>query len=450
MRLPLVTVPGVLVMLLAVSGCTGVPEVERADAEPTAAAPAPSRASGYSTTRAPEYPDTAVDVEPAPERGGSGTSGEGGFVHPGVLVDRVLLDEMRRRVRAGTHTEEQVFSTMTASEWGSLGHVPEPRAVVECGAHENPNHGCTEERRDAHAAYAQALAWSVTGDEAHARKSIEIMNAWSATIQDHTSTNAHLQAAWAGAVWARAAEIVRHTDAGWPDGEVERFERMLRDVYLPEVTVRDYANGNWELAMTEAAVGIAVFLDDRAVYDAAVSVFLDRARAYVYLESDGAMPVEASGSPYDTADEIVDFWHGQEVFEDGVAQETCRDLPHTTLGLVAMSHVLATTSIQGDDLYGQVGRRLASAFERHAEMAVTGEVPDWLCGGSVEGDMEYLPASSLSVLTGRFGCPMTWSREHNTSWSTFGTNELLTAWEPLTHGTPAAPSGSPHETICPA
>jgi hypothetical protein len=371
------------------------------------------------------------------------------FAHPGVYVDKVLLREMRNRVQAAEHPAGPVFIGMMGSKWGSLDHRATPRTVVECGGHQNPNHGCTEERRDAHAAYAHALAWVVTGDQRYARKSIDIMNAWSATIRDHTNVNARLQAAWAGAIWARAAEIIRHTGGGWPETDVQRFERMLRDVYLPKVTARSYANGNWELAMTEAAIAIAIFLDDRAVYDRAVAVFLDRARAYVYLESDGALPIEASGSPYKTEREIITFWHGQTVFRDGVVQESCRDFSHTTLGLAAMSHVLMTMSIQGDDLYGKVGPRLSAAFELHSKIAVTGEVPSWLCGGSVRGRLEYLPSPSLSVLAGRFGCPMTWSRRHNESWSTFGTNELLTAWDPLTHGAPAAPRGSASPAVCP-
>ncbi|MBO0610799.1 alginate lyase family protein [Myceligenerans salitolerans] len=432
----------VLTVLLAVTGCAEGPvSVKRAIAEP-------SRASEPGVTRSADLPDAVSEVRPAPAEADSG-SGDEGFVHPGVFVDQRLLDAMERRVEDGEHPAKKVFTEMVRSEWGELDHRAEPRNVVECGAHQNPNHGCTEERRDAHAAYAQALAWAVTGDETHARKSIEIMNAWSSTIREHTNTNARLQAAWAGAIWARSAEIIRHTGAPWSGTDVERFERMLRDVYLPQVTERSYANGNWELAMTEAAIAIAVFLEDREVYDRAVSVFRNRARAYVYLESDGDLPREASGSPYDKEHEIIAFWQGQDDFRDGVAQETCRDLSHTTLGLTAMSHVLMTTSIQGDDLYPRVGPRLAAALELHAEIAVTGEVPSWLCGGSVDGRLEYLPSAALSVLAGRFGCPMTWSRRHDESWSTFGTNELLTAWEPLTHGAPADPRGSADEAVCP-
>ena len=42
---------------------------------------------------------------------------------------------------------------------------------------------------------------------------------------------------------------------------------MLRNVYLPEVINGSNSNGNWELSMMEAAIGISVFLEDRATYD---------------------------------------------------------------------------------------------------------------------------------------------------------------------------------------
>jgi hypothetical protein len=47
--------------------------------------------------------------------------------------------------------------------------------------------------------------------------------------------------------------------------------------------------------MMEAAIGISVFLDDAASYDAAMTKFLGRVPAYVYLTSDGSYPKAAPG-----------------------------------------------------------------------------------------------------------------------------------------------------------
>ncbi|GAA3211287.1 hypothetical protein GCM10020216_015780 [Nonomuraea helvata] len=110
---------------------------------------------------------------------------------------------------------------------------------------------------------------------------------------------------------------------------------MLRNVYLPEVVNGSLrTNGNWELTMMDAAIGIAVFLEDRAAFDKAVSTFRARVPAYIYLTGDGAFPKGPAGSGIDTRAEVVDYWQGQDTFVDGLSQETCRDFTHTGYGRV--------------------------------------------------------------------------------------------------------------------
>lgn len=89
----------------------------------------------------------------------------------------------------------------------------------------------------------------------YAQQAIRIMDAYSGTVRGHNNSNARLQAGWVGSVWARAGELVRHVDfdgigsrGGWTNAGIERFEGMLRDVYLPlTVNGSDYNVGNWEL-----------------------------------------------------------------------------------------------------------------------------------------------------------------------------------------------------------
>ena len=73
------------------------------------------------------------------------------------------------------------------------------------------------------------------------------MNAWAGTIKAHTNKNAPLQTGWAGSSWAKAAEIIRYSNAGWSQSDITKFETMLRNVYLPELIVGSSSNGNWEL-----------------------------------------------------------------------------------------------------------------------------------------------------------------------------------------------------------
>jgi hypothetical protein len=100
--------------------------------------------------------------------------------------------------------------------------------------------GCKEERSDALAAYSMALRWAYTQDKQYANKAVEILDAWSSTLKSHVSTSSPeqvgLQSGWAGSTWARAAEIIRYTAAGWSESGIQEFEAMLRNVYLPQVS----------------------------------------------------------------------------------------------------------------------------------------------------------------------------------------------------------------------
>ncbi|WP_225803625.1 alginate lyase family protein [Streptomyces sp. NK15101] len=355
------------------------------------------------------------------------------FVHPGVLVSRGQLDFTREKVLAGAQPWKGAFDQMAASRYASLSRIPKPRSVVECGSYSNPNYGCTDEREDALAAYTLSLAWYVTRDSRYAEKAVEIMDAWSGVITDHTNSNAPLQAGWAGSSWPRAAEIIRYTYTGWPQDRVDRFKTMLRTVYLPEVAGGSQSNGNWELSMTEAALGIAVFLEDRAAYDRAVAKFRGRVPAYIYLTGDGALPKAAPGSGLDTRDEIVRYWQGQTTFVDGLTQETCRDLTHTGYGLSAISHIAETGRIQGQDLYPEVADRLRHALGFHARYELGEPVPSWLCGGTLKDHLGPVTEVGFNALHGRMGYAMTNTQKLTEASRPAGTNNLFVAWESLTH-----------------
>lgn len=355
------------------------------------------------------------------------------FAHPGVLNSRAQLDFVRAKVQAGQQPWKSAFDAMLASRYGSLSRTPKPRAVVECGSYSNPNNGCTEEREDAIAAYSHALAWYITRDARYANKSIELMDAWSATIKDHTNSNAPLQSGWAGSTWPRAAEIIKHTyTGGWPNRT--RFATMLRDVYLPEVIGgRPNSNGNWELIMMDAAVGIAVHLDDRAAYDKAMTIYFGRVPAYFYLASDGPQPVYPPRSSIDTRSELVSYWHDQSTFVDGLAQETCRDFGHTGMGIAATMHVAETSRIQGRDLYPQFKDRFRHALGFHAKYELGEPAPSWLCGGSLTKGIGPATEVGYNALHTRLGVSMENTRRLTEGRRPAGTENHFEAWETLTH-----------------
>ncbi|MEU8619074.1 alginate lyase family protein [Streptomyces sp. NPDC048623] len=356
------------------------------------------------------------------------------FTHPGVTVSQGQLDFARAKVLAGAQPWKGAYDQMMASKYADLNRTPKPRAVVECGSYSNPNYGCTDEREDAIAAYTNALAWYITRDARYAQKSIQLMDAWSAVITDHTNSNAPLQTGWAGSSWPKAAEIIKYTyTGGWPNSG--RFGTMLRDVYLPEIINGSHSNGNWELSMMEAAVGISVFLEDRTSYDKAMAKFRTRAAAYVYLASDGELPKTVPSQNLDTRDKIVAYWQGQSTFVTGLTQETCRDFTHTGYGISAISHVAETSRIQGQDLYGtDVGERLRQALGFQSRYELGTAAPSWLCGGTLHLGLGPVTEVGYNAMHNRLGFAMTNTETLTKRNRPAGSNNLFVAWETLTHG----------------
>jgi hypothetical protein len=261
------------------------------------------------------------------------------------------------------------------------------------------------------------------------------MNAWARTLKTHTEHNAPLQTAWAGAIWPLAGELMRHTYGGWAPTEVAAFSNMLKDVYLPVVIKGSGGNGNWELVMIQAAVQIAVFLDDRATFDKAVGMWRKRLPAYFYLKADGDHPPPPpTGDRGDTPEAIKSFWYNVGMYVDGVAQETCRDFGHTEYGIASAIAVAETAFQQGLDLYKENAQRLRATLEFHADYTLGTPVPSWLCGGKVDARLMPTWEIGYNHLHDRMGLelPLTAKLIESRVRALDGADHHM-VWETLTH-----------------
>jgi hypothetical protein len=142
-----------------------------------------------------------------------------GFRHPGILVGTAQLEFVKAKINAGAQPWTSALAKASRAKadtgrntgvaYSSSSWTPRPRAVVGCGAYWHPDEGCADEVNDSIAAYTKALLWYYTGEPRYAQDAVAIMNAWSATLVDHrfdtTHTNGHLQAAWVGEIFPRAA-----------------------------------------------------------------------------------------------------------------------------------------------------------------------------------------------------------------------------------------------------
>jgi Alginate lyase len=361
------------------------------------------------------------------------------FQHPGVLVDRAQLDFLKSQVAAKTEPFYQEFLWAKAGEYGALDyHIqgPPPTGIIDCGSYSRPNNGCSAEDHDAAAAYLQAVLWYITGDRHYAQNAIDILNTYGHNLKGYTNSNAPLQAAWGSSKWPRAAEIIRYTNAGWKPDDIQAFAHMLTAVPLPLIQNGSGANGNWELSMIEATIGIAVFTNDRTLFDHAVAMWHERVPAYFYYQPiDGDHP-----QPFPRGDDRT-TWNGQTVFNaslNGVTQETCRDFGHTEYGIAATMNAAATAYIQGIDLFQAEKDRLAAALEFNSLYELGAQPPTDLCGGKLHlSQLHATYVLGYNALHNRLGLPLPHTLD-------FITKEVLTnplpldsghmqVFEPLTH-----------------
>jgi hypothetical protein len=202
-------------------------------------------------------------------------------------------------------------------------------------------------------------------------------------------------------------------------------------VYLPMLSDGSGSNGNWELIMTDALMGIAVFLGDRASFTKAVALWRGRVPAYIYLKSDGPAPLSPPTRKKAGAG-LIDYWYGQSTLVDGLAQETCRDFGHTAMGINAAFHAAETARIQGVDLWSEQKARFAAALEFHAAYELGAAVPGWLCSGTLHLGTGGYWETGYNALHTRFGMSLPNTEKLLASRRPTGTDNHSSGWETLT------------------
>jgi hypothetical protein len=197
---------------------------------------------------------------------------------------------------------------------------------------------------DFHAAYQNALMWMLTNDEAHARKSLEILTAYADSLEYIPETNdAPLLAGLEGFKIVYAMELLKHTyfkgeHTGSP---LRKIESMFRNIFLPvlENFYRHppYTNGNWGPIVTKTYMAAGIYFDDKKMYERAKNF-------YLYGNDNGTIKNYIDGAT-------------------GQIQESGRDQAHSQLGIGAMAVVCELAWKQGDDLYSAQNNSLLKGYE---------------------------------------------------------------------------------------
>jgi hypothetical protein len=288
------------------------------------------------------------------------------FIHPGIDQQSKDLVYMKKKVLAGEQPWKAAFDKLKAA--ADTNFTVKPHTHVLRGPYGKPNIGGDDLSKGANMAYNYALVWYITNDKLYAAKAIEILNTWSPILWDLDYNDAKLLAAWTGHMLCNAAEILRYTNAGWQQKDITGFSNMLMTVYYP--LMRPYypqANGNWDGAIIHSLIAMAVFTDNRALFNNAVDHFKHA-------------PVNGSLFKY--------------IYPSGQCQESPRDQGHVQLGIGEFAGAAQVAYTQGVDLFSMAGNRMALGFEYTAGFLL-GEKPYCYCtiserAKTLRDDYEYV------------------------------------------------------------
>ncbi|MDA1360951.1 alginate lyase family protein [Glycomyces luteolus] len=272
------------------------------------------------------------------------------FAHPGLLHSAADLERMRTAVAAQEAPIHQGFTAMAAHARSSFDYrIRNTGQITSWGR--GPTDNTAEAAEDAGAAYQNALMWAITGDDRHADKARDILNAWSASLKTITGADGQLGAGLQGFKLVNAAEILRHGEYdGWADADIARCERSFKDVWYPSVSgYALFANGNWDVAALQLVIAIAVFCDDRVMFEDAVRY-------------------AAGGAGNGSITGIV-------VDESGQGQESGRTQAYAQLAIGLLTDVAEVAWNQGVDLYGHKGNRILAGYEYVSRYNLGEDVP---------------------------------------------------------------------------
>lgn len=210
------------------------------------------------------------------------------FNHPCAMYTADDFARVKTELDGNTIREvSQAFTALKSSPYSSLSRMPEPQELIVRG--DPKGTGIDKENyayamRDAAAAYQTALIWKLSGDEAYAKKSIEIMNAWALKCKKITSNDANqvLAAGAQGYTFACAAEMMLGY-SGWNAGDVAKFKQWMLDVFATKNkgflehkdanTCAKHYWSNWDLVNMCSYMAIGILTENSDMVNYVVNYF---------------------------------------------------------------------------------------------------------------------------------------------------------------------------------
>lgn len=272
------------------------------------------------------------------------------FAHPGLLHTAQDFERIKEKVDSG----EPPWST----GWDKLkarvnqDYQPNPSDILVRGSTPERPQNYVNMYRDMAAAYALAIHWKVTGEEASAEAAARVLDGWSAVLTDiWGNSDKFLAAGFYGYQFANIAEILRDY-SNWK-GLDATIDMLLRVFYSKNHSFLTAHNGahidnywaNWDLANIASMMSIGALADNRTIWDEAVDYF-------------------KSGDGNGAIEKAIWYLHTEQGTGKklGQNQEAGRDQGHATLDFAMLGVIAQQGYNQGDDLFAYLDDRILTGY----------------------------------------------------------------------------------------
>lgn len=269
------------------------------------------------------------------------------FEHPGILHNRHSIERMREIVAKQDPNSAAYKTYLLLKEDPAAQSDYQMKGPYEYIARQG-DYAYTKNNfeTDFKAAYLNALMFVVTEDEAHARKTIEILTRYAQTLKGIPEHNDDkLLAGIETCKLAFALDMVTSMSNLMKEEEKTSVNNMLRNVFLPQLDnfmeADPFSNGNWGLSVAHSRMALAILWNDLDMYQSTCKFLLngyDNGTLYYYIDG-----------------------------ETGQCQESGRDQGHVQLGLSFALSCCEMAYKQGNDLYGALDNRLMKGMEYTAK-----------------------------------------------------------------------------------
>lgn len=287
------------------------------------------------------------------------TTGTVTFVHPGVGMNKAMLDNMRDRARAGEEPWASAFlnlsglgSSQTAPLMRNKGDNPQ---MVDIPSGGSPSTGLailTNMEQDAHTAWAQTIMWYITGNEVYRQNAMTLLRNWSKVQSIGSIYDEQIRVSLAVYQFTYAAEILRSSPSNtpgydWTSDDTTAFASYLNIVKSKYDRAWHFMNQHGMCVM--AMMGSAVFRESDADYALAVQrATTNPEQGTNYDFSDPNNRQDRSGSILASIRAVTkNVSTGATVPANIQVMEMGRDQAHPYIGLGALANAAMTSFIQG-------------------------------------------------------------------------------------------------------